>query len=85
MLATLPGIIAFLGAIYALFTKQGKLALGLLIISISFIFVIPDLVGGIWVNVFDALAMIIFAAGVLVMVFRKKTVESPNAPKDEEN
>lgn len=69
-------IISVLGAIYALFTKQNKTALGLLVIAISFVFVIPDLVTGIWVGVFEAIQMILFVVGILIIVFKKKSKES---------
>lgn len=69
-------IILVLGAIYGLFTKQGKTALGLLVMAISFVFVIPNLVGGIWVDIFGAIQMILFVIGILVIVFKRKPKES---------
>lgn len=77
-------IIAVVGAIYGLFTKQVKTALGFLIIGVSFIFVIPDIVTGIWVDVFGALSMIFFAIGVFVIIFKKKAKqESSEKPQNE--
>lgn len=70
-------IISALGAIYALFSKQGKVALGFLVMAISFVFAIANLVAGIWVDVFGAISMILFALGVLVIVYRKKSVAEP--------
>lgn len=79
-------IISALGAIYALFTGQGKIALGLLVVAIAFVFAIPNLVTGIWTDVFGALTMILFALGVFVIVFKKKEKEtaSPQEPNKEE-
>lgn len=78
-------IILALGAIYAAITKQGKLALGLLILAISFIFTIPNLVTGVWQDIFGAISMIFFVLGVLVMVFKKiKVVENQEKSQTEE-
>ena len=74
-------IISVIGALYALFTKQGKIAGGLLVMAIGFFFAIPNLVSGIWVDVFGALSMIFFAVGVFIVVFKKKMKEV----KSEEN
>ena len=65
-------IISLLGAAYATWTKQGRLALGLLILAIAFVLVIPNLVSGIWVDIFGALALILYAVGVFVAVWKKK-------------
>lgn len=67
-------IISVLGAIYAFVNHQAKIGFGLLIIGISFIFSIPNLVtGGVWSQVFEALTMVIFALGIFVIVFQKKS------------
>lgn len=65
-------IISVLGAIYALFTKQGKVSLGLFIMAVAFVFAIPEIVTGIWVDVFGALTLIIFALGVFIFIYKKK-------------
>lgn len=77
-------IISVAGAIYALFVKETKVAFGLFIVGLSFVFAIPDLVTGVWEDVFGAMAMIIFALGILVMVFKKKTQPEKEEKKDEE-
>lgn len=77
-------IISALGAIYALFSKQGKIGLGFFIIAISFVFAIPNIVTGIWTDVFGAITMILFAVGVFVVVFKKKESKTEqNIEKDE--
>lgn len=65
-------IISLLAAIYSVWTKQMKLALGILILMVSFILAIPDIGKGIWVDIFGALALIVFLAGMLVIVWKKK-------------
>lgn len=78
-------IIAVVGAIYGLFTKQAKTALGFLIIGISFVFVIPDIVTGVWVDVFGAFSMIFFAIGVFLVVFKKKPKQESSEESQNEN
>lgn len=75
-------IISGLGAIYALLTRQAKIALGFLIIAISFIFAIPDIVTGVWTDIFGAITMIVFALGIFVIVFKKKS--QPNGEQNKE-
>ena len=77
-------IISALGAIYALFTKQGKTALGLLIVAVSFVFVIPDLVTGVWTDIFGAMTMILFALGIIMIVYHKKAVEAAKSDPGKE-
>lgn len=69
-------IISIGGSIYALFTRQSKISLGLLVLAISFVFAIPDLVTGVWADIFGALTMILFAVGTFILVFKKKKVVS---------
>ena len=78
-------IIAVVGAIYGLFTKQAKTALGFLIIGVSFIFVIPDIVTGIWGDVFGALSLNFFAIGVFVIIFKKKPKQEISEEPQNEN
>ena len=79
-------IISVLAAIYSAWTKQGKMALGFLILAIASVLIIPGLVGGIWVNVFAAASLIIYLVGAAVIVWKKKeltTVEPPeNKPPE---
>jgi len=76
-------IISVVGVIYALFNKQAKIALGLLILGISFIFAIPNIVIGVWSDVFGAITMILYAVGIFVIVFKKK--EKPVENEKEQN
>lgn len=75
-------IISLLGAIYALVTKKAKIALGLLILGISFGFAIPNLAKGIWTDVLGAISLILFALGVLVMVWPKKKAPVENSAEE---
>jgi len=65
-------IISLLGAAYSVWTKQGRIALGLLILAIAFVLQIPEIVHGVWVDVFGALSLVLFAVGIFVAVWRKK-------------
>ena len=68
-------IISLLGAAYAVWTKQGRLSSGFLILAVAFVLQIPNIVGGIWVDVFGALSLILYAVGVFVAVWKKKDQE----------
>lgn len=85
MQAAFSIIIAVVGAIYALATRQAKIALGFLIMAISFVLVIPGLVYGIWVDVLSALSMIIFAVSLFIIVFKKKAKEVEPTQEQEKN
>jgi|GEM_PF-1166124 len=63
-------IIALAGAVYAILTKQGKIGLGFLILAASFVLTFPNLVQGSWVDVFGALSLIGFLAGVIIIVWK---------------
>jgi len=79
-------IISILGAIYAFTTRQAKIAFGLLIIGVSFVFSIPGLLsGGVWTQVFEALTMVVFALGVFVIIFQKKTTDQKEQSSKLEN
>lgn len=69
-------IVSILAAGYALITRQAKIALGLLVVAISFVFAIPGLVSGVWVDIFGALVLIIFAVGMILIVYPKKGVKA---------
>ena len=75
-------IISLLGAAYATWTKQGKIALGLLILAIAFALQIPNLVGGIWVDVFGALSLILYTLGIFVVVWKKRESEPLKMPEE---
>jgi len=73
-------IISMLGLFYALWTKQFKNALGLLILALAFLLQIPDLVSVFWSNFLLASSLIIFAFGIFIIVWHKKE----QIPKTEE-
>ncbi|HLB95698.1 MAG TPA: hypothetical protein VJK26_02215 [Patescibacteria group bacterium] len=68
-------IISALGVLYALFTRQAKIALGFLILAFSFVFAIPNLVAGVWQDVFGAVTMILYALAIFILVFKKRRAE----------
>jgi len=65
-------IISLLGAAYAVWTKQGRVALGLLILAIAFALQIPNIVSGVWVDVLGALSLVLYTVGIFVAVWKKK-------------
>jgi hypothetical protein len=69
-------IITLLGTGYAFWTKQTKVAAGFLLLTISFVLTIPDIVTGFWVDILLALSLMVFTAGVFVIIYKKKQ-ESP--------
>ncbi|OGD56836.1 hypothetical protein A2V71_00985 [Candidatus Berkelbacteria bacterium RBG_13_40_8] len=75
-------IISLLGAAYALWTKQGKVSFGFLILAIASSLNLPNLVEGVWVDVLGALSLVLFTVGVFVIVWKPKEI-IPEA-KDEE-
>lgn len=75
-------IFSLVGAGYAVFTKQMKMALGLFILTIAFVLQIPNMVTGFWVDLFTALSIIIFAVGIFAMIWQKKDRE-PIVNKEE--
>ena len=77
-------IIAFLGAIYALFTKQLRAVLGLFIICISNILIIPDLTKGLLSQILGAIAMILFVIAVFVLVWKKSEKKESDQNTDQE-
>jgi hypothetical protein len=72
---TFLAIISLLAAGYAFFSKQPKMGLGFLIYTGAFILLMPGLSSGIWTNVLIASAMVLFVAGSLVMIYKKKKIE----------
>lgn len=74
---TFLAIISVLATGYAFLTRQAKAGLGFLIYTVAFILLIPGLVGGIWVNVLIALAMVLFTAGSIIIIWKKKAAELP--------
>lgn len=77
-------IISILGSIYALLTKQMKLAAGLLVLTLAFVLQIPNLVTGFWIDVLLALSLIVFTVGIFILVWQKKDSKLDNTIKDEE-
>lgn len=81
-------IFSLTGTGFAVWTKQGKTALGLFILAIAFVLQIPDMVAGFWVDIFLALSIILFALGVFVIVWKKKEMateekeENKNSPSE---
>lgn len=69
-------IIALLGTVYALTTRQTKTAAGLFIITLAFVLQIPDLVTGFWVDILLALSLMFFTVGVGVVVWKKKNKDT---------
>lgn len=65
-------IILMLAMFYALWTKQFKTALGLLVLALAFLLQIPDLVSVFWSNFLLASSLIIFAFGIFIIIWRKK-------------
>ncbi len=79
-------IITALGAFYALFVKELKIASGLLIITLAFVLAIPSLAAGFWSDALLALSLIVYLLGMLVLVYRKKKVDTVKSEeKIEEN
>lgn len=71
-------IISLLGAAYGFGTKQPKIGLGFLIYTGAFILLIPNLAEGIKADLLGAIALVLFVAGSLAIVFKKKEkVETP--------
>lgn len=71
-------IISLLGAAYGFGTKQPKIGLGFLIYTGAFILLIPNLAEGIKADILNATALVLFVAGSLAIVFKKKEkVEIP--------
>lgn len=68
-------IFSLAGAGYAVWTKQGKIVAGLLILTLAFVLQIPNMVSGFLVDIFTALSIILFAVGVLVIIWKKKEKE----------
>ena len=65
-------IISLLGAAYAVWTKQGRVALGLLILAIAFALQIPNIVSGVWVDILGALSLVLYTVGIFVAVWKRK-------------
>ena len=68
-------IITVLACGYALFTKQMRVVFGLFVLTISFVIMVPNLIQK-WSDFFGALAMIIFALGILILVYQKKQTKN---------
>lgn len=67
-------IISLLGMAYAFWTKQTKIALGMLLLAIAFMLNIPDITTGFWVDILLALSLMVFTVGVFIIVWKKKEI-----------
>ena len=65
-------IICTLGVFYALWAKQFKNALGIFILTCSFILQIPEMVSNFWANFLLACSLIVFTLGIFVIIWKKK-------------
>lgn len=72
-------IILLLAAGYCVWTKQMRIALGFLILAIAFAFLFPGLATGPLVDIFSAIALILFALGAIIIAWKGQTaiIESP--------
>jgi CHASE2 domain-containing sensor protein len=68
-------VISLIAAAYAFFTRQAKLGLGLIIYTIVFFLLIPNIAFGIKADFISAIAMVLFVAGSFVIVWKKKKAE----------
>ena len=81
-------VISLLAVGYAFFTKQVKLGLGLLVLTITFALMIPNLSYGIRTDFLNAIALVVFIIGIFVIVWKKpvKKIEEPESEiENEEN
>jgi len=65
-------IITLLGVGYAFWTKQFRVAAGLLVLTVSFVLTIPEMVTGFWVDILLALSLMIYTVGIFVIIYKKK-------------
>ncbi len=72
MYQTFLAIISLLASLYAFWTRQVKMGLGFLIFAGAFILLIPNLTVGIKTDILGAVAMVLFVAGSLLIVWKKK-------------
>ncbi len=87
MYETFLAIISLLGAVYCFWTKQVLKALGYIVIAGSFFLLIPNLADGIKGNFYQAIAMVLFIFGTILVIYKKKKefVELPDQTKNKEN
>ena len=81
-------IISLLGAAYAFGTRQPKIGLGFLVYTGAFILLIPNLAEGIKADILGAIALVLFVAGSLSIVWKKKEKveeKNENSGKTENN
>lgn len=75
-------IVTLSATCYAFVINKTQIALGLLLMSIAFIVAIPDLATGFFSSILLALSIIIYTAGLFVLVKNKK--ENINTESDQE-
>ncbi|MBM2821060.1 MAG: hypothetical protein HW405_820 [Candidatus Berkelbacteria bacterium] len=78
-------IIALLGAVYCLFTRQVKIGLGYFIYAIAFILLLPNLTEGIKTDILSAIAMVLFVIGTLVIAWKKIAKKDIAASETQKN
>jgi len=81
-------LVSLIGAGYSFWTKQVKIALGFIVYAAVFFLLIPDLMTGTVSSFLEALALILFVVGTLVICWKKKpkaiaSVDSGLEKKDE--
>src|SRR3990167_7038040 len=77
-------VISLLAVGYAFFTKQVKLGLGLLVLTITFALMIPNLSYGIRTDFLNAIALVVFIIGIFVIVWKKPTKKIENMTTENE-
>ncbi len=81
-------IISLIAAIYAFVTRQFKIGIGMIVVAAVFILLIPSINWKINTDIISALAMVLYLAGALLIVYKKAAKkeisgqESDSAPKD---
>lgn len=78
MTETFLGIISLLGVVYCIFTKQVVKALGFIVFAGTFFLLIPNISDGVKTNFYQAGAMVLFVAGTIIVVYKKKNKNKEN-------
>lgn len=68
-------ILSFAGAISAFIIREAKTGAGLLLLALASVLQIPNLVTGFWVEIMAAFSIIVYAAGVFVIVWKRKEIK----------
>lgn len=75
-------VIALLAAVYAFFTRQAKIGLGMLVYAVAFFLLVPDITFGIKADFLNAIALVLFVGGSFAIVW-KKPVPKPEVSQGE--